>query len=58
VRIAVTTNVLAVLFAFDVLLVAVVVCNRVGADSFKPVKLTCHFANVYLLHVIYSFAVG
>jgi hypothetical protein len=35
--VAITTNVLAVLFTFNVLLVAVVVCNRVGADSFETI---------------------
>jgi hypothetical protein len=55
VAVTVATNILPILFAFDVLLIAIVIRDCVGADSFEAIKLTCHFADVYLLHVISPF---
>lgn len=54
VTVTVATYILSILFTFDVLLVAVVVGDGVGANSFEAIKLTCHLADVYLLHVMSS----
>lgn len=51
VTVTIATDILPILFAFDVLLVAVVVGDRVGAYGGKTIKLTRHFTDMYLLHL-------